>query len=79
METPRVDRDMGGRVDGAGRSLPWRSRGDKTVKLGGIADRDSDALDGQRAYVEEIERRRSSPFASSPAVEKQELPRLGNE
>ena len=66
METPRQDRDMGGRAMGAGR-YDGREHEQRLRRF------TREQLEGELAKVEGAARRRSSPFASSPEVEKQEL------
>jgi hypothetical protein len=76
METPRLDRDMAGRVDGAGRAFKRREPGTWFLldEAEHISQETVDALSRPIPGT--------SAFASSPAVEKEELPpapRLGME
>jgi len=64
MDMPKLDRDLGRRIEGAGRCAPHFTRAELERELG---------------RVEEIERARSSSSTASPEIEKQELPRLGME
>lgn len=62
---PRMDRDLARRIDGAGRVAPQFTR---------------EQLERELAHVEERDRmRRASAFGTATELEKQELPRLGNE